>query len=152
MQAQGVGARLTRKEDDRFMRGRGQFVADIRLAGMQDVAFVRSPVAHARLHGVSAPDAVREQVFTAADLVNVKGIRAVSGLKGFKVSEQPILASDKLRFVGEPVALCLAPDARRGRGYCRLGFARFRGFAHRARYVAGASAWRRAAARALGRQ
>jgi carbon-monoxide dehydrogenase large subunit len=109
MQAQGVGARLTRKEDDRFMRGRGQFVADIRLAGMQDVAFVRSPVAHARLHSVSAPDAVREQVFTAADLVDVKGIRAVSGLKGFKVSEQPILATDKLRFVGEPVALCVAP-------------------------------------------
>src|SRR4051794_18352 len=74
MQAQGVGARLTRKEDDRFMRGRGQFVADIRLAGMKDVAFVRSPVAHARLHGVSAPDAVRGQVFTSADLVNVKGI------------------------------------------------------------------------------
>lgn len=108
MQAQGVGARLTRKEDDRFMRGRGQFVADIRLAGMQDVAFVRSPVAHARLHGVSAPATVREQVFTAADLVDVKGIRAVSGLKGFKVSEQPILATDKLRFVGEPVALCMA--------------------------------------------
>jgi carbon-monoxide dehydrogenase large subunit len=108
MQAQGVGARLTRKEDDRFMRGRGQFVADIRLAGMQDVAFVRSPVAHARLHSVSAPNAVREQVFTAADLVNVKGIRAVSGLKGFKISEQPILATDKLRFVGEPVALCMA--------------------------------------------
>ena len=109
MQAQGVGARLTRKEDDRFMRGRGQFVADIRLAGMQDVAFVRSPVAHARLHRVSAPDAVRDQVFTAADLMDVKGIRAVSGLKGFKVSEQPILATDKLRFVGEPVALCMAP-------------------------------------------
>src|SRR5437660_12512761 len=36
---QGIGARLTRKEDDRLMRGRGQYVADIRLAGMQDVAF-----------------------------------------------------------------------------------------------------------------
>ncbi len=33
---QGVGARLPRKEDDRFMRGRGQYVADIRLAGLQD--------------------------------------------------------------------------------------------------------------------
>jgi len=39
---QGVGVRLPRKEDDRLMRGRGQFVADIRLAGLQDVAFVRS--------------------------------------------------------------------------------------------------------------
>jgi hypothetical protein len=41
---QGIGA-LPRKKDDRLMRGRGQFVADIRLAGLQDVAFVRSPLA-----------------------------------------------------------------------------------------------------------
>src|SRR5215210_6072706 len=109
MQAQGVGARLTRKEDDRHLHGRGQFVADIRLAGMRDVAFVRSPVAHAFLQNVTAPEGVRNQVFTSADLLGVKPIRAVSGLKGFKVSEQPILATDKLRFVGEPVALCLAP-------------------------------------------
>ena len=46
---QGVGARLPRKEDDRLMRGRGQYVADIRLSGLQDVAFVRSPLAHARM-------------------------------------------------------------------------------------------------------
>ncbi len=57
MAEQGVGARLLRKEDDRFMRGRGQFVADIRLAGMQDVAFVRSPLAHARIRGIIDPAA-----------------------------------------------------------------------------------------------
>ena len=45
----GVGARLLRKEDDRYMRGRGKFIADIRLAGMKDVAFLRSPLAYARL-------------------------------------------------------------------------------------------------------
>ena len=38
----GIGARLTRKEDDRHLHGRGNFVADIKLAGMKDVAFVRS--------------------------------------------------------------------------------------------------------------
>ncbi|MDH4390246.1 MAG: hypothetical protein QE285_02330 [Aquabacterium sp.] len=47
--AHGVGASLRRKEDARLLAGRGQFVADIRLPGMLDVAFVRSPVAHARL-------------------------------------------------------------------------------------------------------
>ena len=52
----GIGARLTRKEDDRYMRGRGEFVADIRLAGMKDVAFLRSPLAHARLHGFNVPE------------------------------------------------------------------------------------------------
>jgi carbon-monoxide dehydrogenase large subunit len=74
---QGVGARLIRKEDDRLMRGRGQFVADLRFAGMQDVAFVRSPLAHARIRGIAAPQSIKHAVFTAADLLGVKPIRAV---------------------------------------------------------------------------
>ncbi|MGZ3292071.1 MAG: xanthine dehydrogenase family protein molybdopterin-binding subunit [Xanthobacteraceae bacterium] len=106
---QGVGARLIRKEDDRLMRGRGQFVADLRFAGMQDVAFVRSPLAHARIRGIVTPPALKDAVFVASDLVGVKPIRAVSGLRGFKVSEQPVLATEKARFVGELVAMCLAP-------------------------------------------
>lgn len=106
---QGVGARVLRKEDDRLMRGRGQFVADIRLAGMQDVAFVRSPLAHARIRSITIPQEHRNSVFTAPDLVGVKAIRAVSGLPGFKVSEQPILAVGKVRQVGELVAMCVAP-------------------------------------------
>lgn len=105
---QGVGARLPRKEDDRLMRGRGQFVADIRLAGLQDVAFVRSPVAHARIKAIHVPERYRGVVFTAADLVGVKPIRAVSGLPGFKISEQPVLATEKIRQVGELVAMCVA--------------------------------------------
>src|SRR3979490_3139157 len=92
---QGIGARLPRKEDDRFMRGRGQYVADIRLAGLQDVAFVRSPLAHARIRAIHVPERYRDAVFTAADLAGVKPIRAVSGLPGFKISEQPGLATRK---------------------------------------------------------
>ena len=106
---QGVGARLPRKEDDRLMRGRGQFVADIRLAGLQDVAFVRSPLAHALIRGIHVPERYRGSVFTAADLAGVNPIRAVSGLPGFKISEQPVLATGKVRQVGELVAMCVAP-------------------------------------------
>jgi carbon-monoxide dehydrogenase large subunit len=109
MTKQGVGARLLRKEDDRFMRGRGQFVADLRFAGMKDVAFVRSPLAHARIRGIDFPDAYKGAVFTAADLDGVNPIRAVSGLKGFRVSDQPSLAANKVRYVGELVAMCVAP-------------------------------------------
>jgi carbon-monoxide dehydrogenase large subunit len=108
-EGQGVGARVLRKEDDRLMRGRGQFVADIRLAGLQDVAFVRSPVAHARIKAIHVPERYRDVVFTAADLVGVKPIRAITGLAGFKVSDQPILATGKIRQVGELVAMCVAP-------------------------------------------
>ena len=106
---QGVGARLLRKEDDRFMRGRGQFVADIRVVGLQDVAFVRSPLAHARIRAIHVPKRYRDVVFTSADLTGVKPIRAVSGLPGFKISEQPVLATGKVRHVGELVAMCVAP-------------------------------------------
>jgi aerobic carbon-monoxide dehydrogenase large subunit len=109
MEGQGVGARLVRKEDDRLLRGRGQFVADLYFAGMKDVAFVRSPFAHARMRGVEIPDAHKGSVFTLADLAGVKPIRAVSGLRGFKVSEQSPLAADKVRHVGELVAMCVAP-------------------------------------------
>ena len=64
---QGVGASVKRKEDDRFLRGRGQFVGDIRLAGMKDVAFVRSPLAHAKLRAVHIADEYRGKAFAAAD-------------------------------------------------------------------------------------
>jgi carbon-monoxide dehydrogenase large subunit len=105
---QGVGARMLRKEDDRFLRGRGQFVADIRMAGLQDVAFVRSPLAHARIKGIHIPERYRDVVFTADDLTNVKPIRAVTALPGFKISEQSVLATGKVRHVGEMVAMCVA--------------------------------------------
>ena len=106
---QGVGARLLRKEDDRFLRGRGQYVADLRFAGMQEVAFLRSPLAHAHIRGIAIPDAHNGAVFTAADLVGIQPIRAVSGLRGFKPSDQPSLAVGKVRYVGELVAMCVAP-------------------------------------------
>jgi carbon-monoxide dehydrogenase large subunit len=110
---QGVGASVLRKEDERLLRGRGQFVADIRLAGMKDVAFVRSPLAHARIRGIRTPDAYRGDVYTAEDLIGVKAIRAVSGLKGFKVSEQHALAIGKVRHVGELLAMCVADTRAR---------------------------------------
>ena len=108
MAGQGVGARVLRKEDDRLMRGRGQFVADLRLAGMHDVAFLRSPLAHARILGIGIPQAYQDSVYTAEHLSAVKPVRAVSGLPGFKISEQPVLAQGKVRHVGETVAMCVA--------------------------------------------
>ena len=70
MSREGVGAPLPRKEDDRLMRGRGQYVGDLRLPGMQDVAFVRSPLAHARIRGIHVPEAYRDRVFTAEAAVS----------------------------------------------------------------------------------
>ena len=106
---EGIGARLLRKEDDRYLTGRGQFVGDIRLAGMLEAAFVRSPVAHGRLKRVHIPEALRDRVFAADDLTGVMPIRAVTALAGFKPSDQWPLARHKVRFVGECIAVCIAP-------------------------------------------
>ncbi|MBM3572711.1 MAG: xanthine dehydrogenase family protein, partial [Alphaproteobacteria bacterium] len=103
----GVGARLRRREDDRYLRGRGQFVADIAMPGMLDVAFVRSPVAHGRIGGVRKPQGFEDKVFRAIDLTGVKPIRALSALKGFRASDQPVLAQGKVREVGELVAMAV---------------------------------------------
>lgn len=107
--ARGVGARLPRKEDRRFLRGEGEYVANLRLPGMLDVAFLRSPMAHGRILGIRKPAGHESMVFTAEDLAGVKPIRAITTIAGFKPSGQPVLASGKVRQVGELVAMCVAP-------------------------------------------
>jgi carbon-monoxide dehydrogenase large subunit len=109
MTTQGIGAPLRRKEDRRYVRGQGEYVADIRLPHMQEAAFLRSPVAHARIRAITIAPAVRHCVFIADDLEGVRAIRADTSLPGFKSSLQPVLATGKVRHVGEPVALCIAP-------------------------------------------
>jgi aerobic carbon-monoxide dehydrogenase large subunit len=104
----GVGASVLRKEDDRFLRGKGQYVGDFRIAGMREVAFVRSPVAHARLKGINIPPQYSAAVYTANDLTGVNPIVSSPPLKGFKRSSEHLLATDKIRYVGEIVAMCIA--------------------------------------------
>jgi len=106
----GVGASVPRREDDRYMRGRGQYIGDIKLAGMKDVAFLRSPIAHGHIRAVQIPEAFRSNVTIASDMTGVKAIRAVAALPGFKPSEQPALAEGKVRYVGELVAMCVAAN------------------------------------------
>ena len=108
MASKGLRARLARKEDDRFLRGRGKFVGDFKPDRMQDVAFVRSPLAHAKLLNVLVPAELRGSVFTATDLADTMPIRAVVPIPGFQASDQPLLAHDRLRYAGEPIAMCLA--------------------------------------------
>jgi len=104
----GIGKRVPRAEDDRYLRGKAEFIADIRLVGMMELAFVRSPLAHARIRAIRKPAGCERMVFTAADLEGVKPIVASSRLPGFKHSVQPVLATDKVRHVGEAIAVCVA--------------------------------------------
>ncbi len=106
----GVGASVLRKEDDRHLRGRGEFVADIRLPGTQHVVFLRSPHAHARIRAVTLPPGAMGRVFTAAHLPHVQPIRIVTQAPGAKSPLWHPLASDKVRYVGEAIAACVAPS------------------------------------------
>lgn len=106
----GIGASLLRREDDRHLRGRAQFVSDIRMPGLAEVVFLRSPHAHARLRSITVPSASRGRVFTAADLPRMKPIRVVTQAAGAKSPAWPPLATEKVRYVGEAIAACVAPS------------------------------------------
>ena len=105
---EGIGARVLRKEDARHLRGRGQFAGDIKIAGMREVAFVRSPVAHALITHRRKPAGREADVLIADDLAGVLPITTRSSIPGYKVSDYPALATDRVRFVGEIVAMCVA--------------------------------------------
>ncbi len=106
---QGVGASLRRNEDARFLDGKGEYLADLQVPGMAEVFFLRSPVSHGKIRSITVPEAARDQVFFASDIAFTKPILAVSAAKGFKPSNYPALTSDKARFVGDLLAICIAP-------------------------------------------
>lgn len=106
---EGIGARVRRKEDARHLAGRGQFVADVRLPGLQDVAFLRSPHAHARITARRKPAGAESRVFFLTDLEGVQPIVTRSSIPGYKLSSWPVLADDRVRYVGEMVAMCVGP-------------------------------------------
>jgi carbon-monoxide dehydrogenase large subunit len=107
---QGIGARVPRKEDARLMHGRGRYVSDIILPGQSEVAFLRSPAAHATLHGITKPKGLQAAVFTGADLIGVQPIATPCTVPSYKVSVQYPMARDKVRYAGELVAMTVAPS------------------------------------------
>ncbi|MBV9153675.1 MAG: xanthine dehydrogenase family protein, partial [Alphaproteobacteria bacterium] len=107
--ARGIGGSVLRREDARHLDGRGEFVPDIRLPGIRDVAFVRSPHAHARIKSITVPPGATGRVFAAADLPRLSPIRVFNQAAGAKSPPWPPLATDKVRYVGEAIAVCIAP-------------------------------------------
>ena len=111
-----VGTSVARREDPRLLTGRGRFVDDIALPGMLHAQFVRSTVAHGEIVSVdlSAVRQVRGVVaaFTAEDL-DLGDITAELGrpLSEYVPTAMPVLARERVRYVGEPVAIVVARDA-----------------------------------------
>jgi len=116
--AQGIGARVKRKEDARHLRGRGSFVADMMLPGQREVAFLRSPIAHGRIVSIGKPPGCESSVFVRDDLADIADIVAANTVPGYRSSKCPPLAHGKVRFVGEAVAMCVAPTRALAEDLC----------------------------------
>jgi carbon-monoxide dehydrogenase large subunit len=104
-----IGASLLRKEDARHLYGHGMFIADVQVPGVQDVAFVRSPLAHARVRRVSKPAHAAARIFTLADIGPIKILEAGPELSAHRHSPYPPLADDCVRYVGQTLAACVMP-------------------------------------------
>ncbi|HET8563499.1 MAG TPA: xanthine dehydrogenase family protein molybdopterin-binding subunit [Candidatus Binatia bacterium] len=110
-----VGTRVKRKEDLRLLRGVGKYVGDIRRVGMVHAAILRSPYAHARIVKIDIEAAAKAPgvigVLTAQDMPDVKTIPMRTGrVPGLERSQQRPIAKDKVRYVGDPVAVVVAED------------------------------------------
>ena len=107
------GARVARRQDDRLLRGHGRYVADINPAGVLAAKFVRSHEAHAMVVGIDteaagAAESVKA-VFVGEDFADHE-IRCVSSYDEFQESAQPILVVDRVRHVGEALAMVVADN------------------------------------------
>jgi carbon-monoxide dehydrogenase large subunit len=115
-----IGAPMERREDLRFLRGRGEYVDDVAMPGLLYAVMLRSSVAHGRLISIDASAALNvpgvHSVITGADMPGGPPIipMRLQPLPEFKPFEQPVIAHDKVRYVGEPIAVILATSAAIG--------------------------------------
>jgi carbon-monoxide dehydrogenase large subunit len=107
---QGIGCSRKRKEDPRFVQGKGNYVDDIKMPGMLFADMVRSPYAHARIKGINKEKALAlpgvHAVLTAADLkpLNLHWMPTLAG------DVQAVLADEKVHFQYQEVAVVVADD------------------------------------------
>ncbi len=109
MEAKGwIGASLPRREDRRHLLGQGVFAADLSAPGMLELAFLRSPVAHGRIKALRRPGSA--PVFAAGEIGPITLLPAGPDMPSFRQAPYPPLAEDVVRFVGQPIAACLAAN------------------------------------------
>src|SRR5487761_2066415 len=119
MGVEGIGASVVRKEDKRFISGKGRYVDDIKLVGMTFAHFIRSPHAHAKVKGIDGSAAMKMPgvlaVLTGKELVDDKIGNLICGWaitskdgSPMKMGAWPAMAPETVRFVGQAVAVVIA--------------------------------------------
>ncbi|PYY08664.1 MAG: carbon monoxide dehydrogenase [Acidobacteria bacterium] len=109
-----VGKKLKRKEDPRLIQGTSHYTDDLKLPRMLFCAFTRSPMAHAEIRAIRT-DAARALpgvvgVFTAHDLTGLGMVPCAIQMPGLNLPPHPVLATERVRYVGEPVAAVVAEN------------------------------------------
>src|SRR5215475_15809353 len=109
-----IGSPVERREDLRFVRGRGQYVDDFHPDGLLHAVILRSSVAHGRIRSIDTLAALKIEgvyaVITARDMPGgpPRIAMRLQPLPEFKPFEQSVIADTKVRYVGEPIAVALA--------------------------------------------
>src|SRR5882757_3575339 len=111
-----VGQSVERVEDLRFLRGKGQYLDDIQKNGQWCGAVLRSAVAHGRIRGIDVQAALAipgvRAIITAADVPSpIPTLPFRRPNPTIAPFAQPVIASEKVRYVGEPIAFVLADSA-----------------------------------------
>ncbi len=122
----GIGASVRRKEDQRFITGKGRYTDDINLQGQTYACFVRSPHAHATIKSINTAKAMKMPgvlaIFTSKEVKEDKIGGLICGWmihskdgSGMKAGPHPILADGKVRYVGDHVAVVIAETKNQAR-------------------------------------
>jgi carbon-monoxide dehydrogenase large subunit len=109
-----VGKRIRRREDPRLITGTATYVDDIQMPGMHYAAIVRSPHAAARIRSIDTKAAAETPsvaaIYTGKDTMKIGPVPCGASLPGLRVPHHYILATDRVYFVGHPVAVVVATD------------------------------------------
>ena len=119
-----IGASIKRREDPRFITGKGNYTDDLKLAGMTYAIFVRSPHANAKIVAIDTAKARQQPgvvaVFTGKDMVGVNSLPCGWLLPELKIPPHMPLASDAARCVGDPVAIVIGESLEAARDAAEL--------------------------------
>ncbi len=106
----GIGHSVKRKEDDRFIRGKGTYVDDVVLPGMLHMAILRSPYAHATITSIDTSAAAAVPGVVAVVTGELMAQHNLAWMPTMSYDTQAVLATDKVRFQGQEVAAVIAED------------------------------------------
>ncbi len=130
MSATGIGARVERKEDKRFITGKGRYTDDFQIEGMHHAVFVRSDVAHARIKSIDKSAAEANEGVSVLDGQQLTGDGVGNLICGWMIHSKDgspmnmgawsALATDTVRYVGEAVAVVIAPTKELARSAAEL--------------------------------